>query len=251
LKLEEYERMYHLEDHYWWFVGRRYALIKLLKRYAGDHSVSTLLDVGCGTGATLQYLKRRSNFKSLRGLEPSEEAMKFCKKRGLDDITEGQAEDVPFSEETFDVVTAMDVIEHVDDDRKALSEFVRVCKTGGKVVIFVPAYKFLWSEHDEALHHRRRYTARELQEKMREAGLKIEKSTYLITFLCLPIIVFRFLQKFFRRHPKEPKTDLIEIPKWTNKLLAGLINIETLLTRFISLPFGVTVICVGRKVKVD
>src|SRR5437016_14060430 len=124
----EYGAMYELESSYWWYVARRALAVELLKDEIKQPAAARILDVGCGTGANL------SAFDCLgqtTGIDSSMDALHFCQTRGIKTVTHSALEELPFAARTFDVVTALDVLEHTDDDLKALREIHRVCRAGG------------------------------------------------------------------------------------------------------------------------
>ena len=148
-----------------------------------------------------------------------------------------------FPNNSFDLVTAFDVFEHLEDDQKGLEEAFRVLKKGGFLLLTVPAYSWLWSFHDESLGHKRRYTKQELEKKVKKAGFKILKSSYLISSFLFPIALFRFIQRLFRVKGQS----YVILPKFLNVLLAEILKLEALLLQFCNLPFGVSLILLGRK----
>lgn len=158
----------------------------------------------------------------------------------------GSADRLPFRNEIFDLVLALDVIEHIDDDRAAVKEFYRVLKPGGRLIITVPAFQFLWSEHDQAVHHMRRYTRPGLLNILQFGGFENEKATYWNIILFLPVAAIRLLKRF-RRSAGVSKTDLIELPSSLNRLLMGLLVIENRILDRFDLPFGISVMCLCRK----
>jgi ubiquinone/menaquinone biosynthesis C-methylase UbiE len=244
---EEYERMYRFEDTYWWFVGRRNLIKNLIKTYYGDRTDLRILDIGCGTGAMLDQL---DPFGEVIGADFAEQALGFCRQRGDKyALARSDARRLPFKSNTFDVVTAMDIVEHIDNDKAAMSEIFRVLKPGGRVFVTVPAYQSLWSEHDVALHHYRRYTAPAVKDLFQRVGLRIDKLSYAVTALFPAAWTFRQLAKRLRRHRAgdEPKADLIPMPPSVNGALITLLEWETSAVQKISLPFGLTVACVANK----
>jgi SAM-dependent methyltransferase len=144
------------------------------------------------------------------------------------------------------LITALDVLEHIDNDLAAMQELYRICKPGGRLLVTVPAYGFLWSEHDEALHHRRRYAAYELRNKLTLAGFQIERCSYFIMLLFLPILIIRVIQGIFK-HSTSPRTSHIQLPKIINQTLIWLLAIEKWLVRYINLPLGVSIVCLAQK----
>ena len=186
-------------------------------------------------------------FGSVLGVDLSESALSYCRKRGIEQLLRASADDLKtVPADKYDVVTALDIIEHIEDDSKALLEFNRVCKSGGYVLITVPAYNFLWSNHDIALSHRRRYNRKELEEKVSKAGFKTVKTTYFITFLLPVIFIFRIFQKMFQKN-KIPDTAYIMPPVFLNVIFIMILRIEANLIRFLNLPAGVSLICIAEK----
>jgi SAM-dependent methyltransferase len=243
MNIAEYAEMFKLESFYWWFVARRHLLESFVKSIARDFKQPTILDVGCGTGINYSVL---SKYGDTFSTDASEEALAFSKSRGTSGLARSHIESLPFASSTFDIVTALDVLEHVDDDLKALGEILRVTGAGGVLVVTVPAYGFLWSEHDEALHHRRRYAASELRNKLTNAGFEVERISYYITLLFFPILFMRFVQSVSKKSI-QAKTSHIVLPGWLNSLLVGILGFERMLLRMINLPFGVSIVCLARK----
>lgn len=243
MNITEYAEMYKLESFYWWFVARRDLLEWFVREIVKGFDHPKLLDVGCGTGINFSVLSRcGETFSS----DASEEALKFSKSRGTTGLVRSDLEYLPFVPSTFDVITALDVLEHVDNDLAAMDELLRVTRKGGVLVITVPAYGFLWSEHDEALHHRRRYAASELRNKLTNAGFEVERITYYITFLFFPILFMRFAQSLSKKSI-HAKTSHVILPGWLNSLLIGILALERILLRWMNFPFGVSLVCLARK----
>lgn len=238
----EYEAMFDLEDVYWWFVARRQLAVEVVRAELTRNPGARLLDVGCGTGANLEAFAAVTR---VAGIDASADALEFCHRRGVVSVAGGAIERLPFADATFDIVTAMDVLEHTDDDLAALEELRRVCKPGGLLFATVPAYGFLWSEHDEALKHRRRYTAHELRNKLTIRGFDIERSSYFITALFFPVLLLRVYQGFVKKSAY-PQTALKLLPRWLNSALIGLHAIERRLYRALNLPFGVSIVVEAR-----
>jgi len=250
MNLEEYERMYRFEDTYWWFVARRRLIVTLLQDLLPPAPID-ILDIGCGTGAMLDDL---ASYGRVVGADFSPEALAFCRKRGervhaTYDLVRADARFLPFGNNCFDVVTAMDIIEHIDRDKDAILEIGRVLRPGGHLLVTVPAYRSLWSEHDVALHHHRRYTGPQFRDLLQRAGLTVEKISYTVSSLFPLIWIFRHINKLtsFRRAKRPPQADLIEFPKPFNAALISLLAMETNVVRKGVLPFGVTVVAVAKK----
>ena len=244
----EYERMYRLEDSYWWFVGRHRLIESLLRAYYGppDNTASTLrlLDIGCGTGAMSARLARWGKVVSA---DFSPLALQFSRRRGLHNLVGADAMNLPFQPNQFDALVAMDMLEHLPDDNAALREFHRVLKPGGRVFATVPAYMHLWSEHDVALMHHRRYIRAELAERFAAAGFEVEKLSHTMTTLYPIVALQRRLNKNKPKSEGEPKAAMPEFPAPVNSLLTGILSAENALAKRCNFPFGVTILCIARK----
>lgn len=246
MRPEEYERMYSLENTYWWFQGRKEIVFELLRRHTllGDERLS-VLDIGCGTGLVLEALRA---YGHPVGIDFSRLAMAYCVKRGIERLVCGRVETLPFGDGTFDLLLALDLLEHIDDDAALLRELWRVCRPGGRLLISVPAYPFLWSEHDEALHHYRRYTRAALRQLIRATDFEIVRFTHAITLMLPPIAAFRLIQRVAKPRGR-PKTHLIPLPEAINRFLIGLLKVEARWLRGADLPFGVSIIALVQKPK--
>lgn len=232
--------MHDLEDHYWWFVGRRSLALQLLKKYGPEHP--RVLDLGCGTGVVSQEMQA---FATTFGLDFSVQALRFCQERGLPRLVQGDAENLPYTKTRFDAITSLDVFEHLKDDEAAFREAYHVLAPGGVLVLSVPAFMALWGPHDVALHHFRRYRKREVAQKLQRAGFEIVRNSYSV-FLLFPIVVLTRLVEKTRRGPA--RASLPKVPKWMNHLLIGLQELEAgMILRLGNLPWGSSVVTVARK----
>src|SRR5262249_49922943 len=155
------------EASHWWFRGKRLLLDALLAHSVAQTGLR-FLDIGCGTGGVLQGLARRG---SVVGVDRNELALRFCRDNGLRSGVLGDALDLPFRTGSFDVCVMMDVLEHVDAEDALLQAVRRVLRPGGSLLVSVPAFQALWSQHDVTFEHRRRYRRRQLEDRIREAGL--------------------------------------------------------------------------------
>lgn len=241
---DEYQKMYNLENSYWWHVGRQSIISSFLNLYLSKKENLKILNIGCGTGANFKILKK---FGKVTGIDSSEEALKFCHKQEFNNVRLGKAERLDFKNESFDLITVLDVLEHLNDDQKALREFYRVLKKGGQVLITVPAYRFLWSEHDEALHHRRRYMASDLHIRLNNAGFQVLRRSYCISFAFPAILAYKLFRGLFPKSPDKPKTSYIILPKVINNFLILLLKLEAFLLKHIDFPIGTSIISLARK----
>lgn len=247
MNVAEYERMYRLEDSYWWFVGRHRLMEALLRERYGRPGTQArpldILDIGCGTGAMSIRLQGWGRVVSA---DFSPLALQFSRRRGLTHLAGADAMHLPFASERFDVLVAMDMLEHLPDDRAALCEFHRVLKPGGRMFAMVPAYPHLWSEHDVALMHHRRYLRREFAERFVTAGFRIEKLSHTMTALYPLVALQRRLNA--RKPPHDPpEAALPLLPAPLNAALTALLTVENALARRLNFPFGVTILCIAVK----
>lgn len=243
----EYERMYQYEDAYWWFVGRHRLTEALMRARYGPGNTGanplTILDIGCGTGA---MSARLTAWGQVVSADFSPLALHFSRRRGLTHLVGADAMHLPFASNRFDVLVAMDMLEHLPDDNAALAEFFRVLKPGGRVIASVPAYRHLWSEHDIALMHFRRYVRSELQTRFQAAGFQVEKLAH--TMMALYPLVAAQRRLTARRPPHDPPQALMPaVPAGVNSALIGLLGVENALAQRVDLPFGLTVLCVAVK----
>jgi SAM-dependent methyltransferase len=184
-----------------------------------------------------------STFGEAEGVDVSPDALQFCRERGLENVKLGAAEDLPCDDGTFDLVTALDVVEHLDDDVGGLREMRRVLRPSGRVLIFVPTFMWLWGVQDDVSHHRRRYTLPELRRAMTEAGFEVERTTYAnITFLPPVFLVRHFMRITGLKVDTEAR---INIPAF-NRIFATILGAESTFLRFMNFPVGVSGICVAR-----
>jgi ubiquinone/menaquinone biosynthesis C-methylase UbiE len=238
----EYDEMYRLENTYWWYVARRALAVELLNTEIQKRDGVRILDVGCGTGANMSAFARLA---PTTGIDTSMDALHFCRTRGISSVALSPVEQLPFATAAFDIVSALDVLEHTDDDLNSLREIRRVTKSDGLILITVPAYGFLWSEHDEALKHRRRYTAHELRNKLTVSGFEVIRTSYFISALFFPILALRIWQGL-RKNSTHPKTSIQVLPEWINSSLVGLLAMERMVFRRMNLPFGVSIVALAR-----
>ena len=241
MESEVYLQLRNIEDTHWWFVARRAIIGRILNSMALPRDCN-ILDVGCGTGGNLAMLKA---FGEVVGLEMNQAAMNVARARNVCPVHWGVLPNIiPFQERQFDLVILLDVLEHVDDHLLVLKSIDKILKPGGRVVITVPAFQFLWSEHDNRHHHKRRYTKRELTQTLLESGLKPMQVTYYNTFLFPLISAVRIAKNILSIRD----TDDVMPVAWLNKILYTIFVSEChLITRCISLPFGVSLLAVAQR----
>ena len=193
-------------------------------------------------------LKRYSDH--VIGLDRSPAALKLAASRGFP-IACADGHSVPLANSSVNLLCAFDVLEHLDDDMRGLDEFQRVLQRGGLLLLSVPAYRFLWSEHDEALLHRRRYTASELHAKLTRAGFQVLLRSYAVFFPFFPIVLYRLFRGIFPKDPFAPRASHVILPGFLNSLFVGLLKIEAWLMGTINLPFGTSIIVLAQRAAQD
>lgn len=234
-----YEKNFDFEENYWWFVGRREIVMNSIKKWGGRFP--RILDFGCGTGFTMTELSRLG---TVYGVDASPTALDFCKRRNLTNVYLLD-DDPSVLKEKFDLITMLDVLEHIDDDVKALESLREKLSAGGLLCITVPAYQFLWGEEDVISDHKRRYTRSSLIQAVRKAGLEVVWCGN-FNFLLLPVIAaFVFLQKF--KGPDSERTgSLIPLPKPINAILRAILKIESQVLKRIAVPIGASIVLIAR-----
>jgi SAM-dependent methyltransferase len=245
-----YEDYYRHENSHWWFRWRYDLITKLVSSLKRDGSFR-ILDAGCGTG---QMTKQLAAIGDAYGLDSAYEAIAFAQSRGVGRLVRGSITAPPFADGSFDCVLALDVIEHVDDDMGILTSLFEVIKPGGHLIITVPAFDALWSEHDEINHHKRRYRAPQLRMLIEEAGFDIERVSYCNTVFYLPVLVTRKAKNAWRALSRRKgdenrplQSDLGDYPAPINAALYGLMKAETRLMDRFDMPFGVSILAVARR----
>ena len=243
MMVHTYPILFRVEQSHWWHTGRRKILagfVEEICRQVTDRR-PRILDVGCGTGANLIML---SKYGDAEGVDVSEDALAFCRERGLDNVKLGAGEALPYEDSTFDLVTAFDVVEHMDDDLAGLSEMQRVLRPGGRVLLFVPTFMFLWGLQDDVSHHRRRYRLPQLRRVLEQAGFEIERTTYANITFFLPILLVR---KLMRLTGIKTETENSINVSALNGVLSSVLGAESTVLRYLNLPFGVSGLCIAKK----
>lgn len=240
---KEFERIYHdLEGDNFWFKARRSCICDILRNFPKD---STVLDIGCSSGVLLKELKTQGfDERKLYGIDISEKAIASCRENGFQNTWVMDAQKIQLDQK-FDVIIASDCLEHLSDDSKALCQWNRLLIRNGVLIVFVPAFNILWGEHDVENMHFRRYSKKELNEKVTASDLTIMKSSYWNCSLFLPILFVRLLSRF-KISRRTPAGDLRRLG-CLNEILFQMLKMENKLLKYCCLPFGVSVYCIAKK----
>jgi SAM-dependent methyltransferase len=203
-----------------------------------------VLDVGCGTGTMVTHLAR---YGRVYGVDMDHEAVGYCYERDLHTVVQAAAGHLPFPDATFDLVTMLDVLEHIEDERNTLDEVSRVLRPGGVLTVAVPAYRFLWGAQDDVSQHRRRYSAKQLADRMLSAGLRVKRLTYFNTTLFPPIAAIRLFRRAVPQARSTESDFTFPTPGPMNRLLATVFGLESAVVARTDLPFGVSILCLAEK----
>ena len=262
---EEYERMHALETDYWWFVGRRNLVAQLLQAtlplIATD--APQLVDIGCGTGANLPMLREAVGPKgAVFGLDFSPLALQWARTEGGIEggqihLSQGDALSLPLRDNCADIVTMLDVLEHLSDDGTALREVRRILKPGGALILSVPAYQHLWSAHDEALHHFRRYEKSSLNRVLNRTGFQVWRLSFAMS--AMPPVAWlwrRFVLPFAERRPRDAARHsqgavLPPVPPAINQMLVRYVGAEGKIIPKRPLRFGTSLVTIAFAPKRD
>lgn len=239
MEVTEYQRMVEAEQRSWWFRGRRRVLDAVIERLSLPDG-ARLLDVGCGTGGNLSML---AGHGEVTGVEFFGTAAKLAREQAGCPVLEGPAEAIPIDRDRFDLITMFDVLEHLDDEAPALSEVTRLLSSRGRFLFTVPAFMFLWSGHDVALHHRRRYDKAHLRGVLEAAGFQIQWLSYYNAGLFPAVATIRALRRLTGGGAQQ--ADVAQGAGPVASLLEAVFAAERHIAGRIPLPFGVSLIGVA------
>jgi len=242
----EYKRNFELEQTYWWFIGVRRMAKDLICVCNPRRRALKILDIGCGTGAFMDELTASGH--DAWGVDISEEAARFCRMRGHRRLYLADAANLPFTDRTFDLVTAIGVIEHLENDEMFLCEVARVLKPHGCFIMLTSSFPWLWSMHDVANEHKRRYYLKDIEEKITASHFHTVRLSHL-NFFAFPLLAIMLVfHRFFYGVDAERSHRILPIPpKPVNSMLTKVLRLETALMRWIRLPWGVSMIGAFRK----
>jgi len=243
----DFEVKYHaLEEEHWWFRARRDAVLSIVRGM--DLSPRALiLDAGCASGMLMRSLGEEG-FTEVEGIDISAAAVEGARARGLTRVQVMDAADLRFGDGTLDLIVASDILEHISDDRRALSSWMRALKPGGRLVVFVPAFQALWSSHDEVNQHYRRYTRRHLISLLDSSGFQVLRASYWNAVLFAPVAAVRLLMRATRRVHAVDGDQLRVAHPIVNHALLGLLKLENrLLAKGVNWPLGVSVFAIAQR----
>jgi SAM-dependent methyltransferase len=239
-----YPQVAAVEDTHWWFAGRRAICERMLAHLELSPGAS-ILELGCGTGGNFPMLARRGK---LYAMDEDESALEFAASRRLAQLARGSLpRNFPFAEHRFDLVVMTDVLEHLDDDGDSLCAVRSCLKPRGRLLVTVPALNWLWSQHDDTHHHRRRYRATELRRLLDDRGFEIEYLSY-YNFLLFPAIaVVRLIQRLRPAALSGTGRHDLKMPsRFVNSALLSLFSCERFVLGEFHLPVGISLIALAR-----
>ena len=235
----EFRAMLDESQRHWWYRGRRRIVCDTLEALRLPPS-TRILDAGCGSGAMLDELAR---YGDTTGVEPHPLGVAAAHRAGHSRVVRARVEELPFAAASYELVTCLDVIEHTPDDCLALRELHRVTVPGGYLVVTVPAYPALWSQHDVVNGHHRRYVKRTLMSAATEAGWRPVRHSHFNTFFLLPAAMVRIA--FKSQGERQRRSELALTPRSLDPVLEIPLRIEAALLRHgIRLPAGLSLLAV-------
>lgn len=242
MKKTEYLNIYKLEEKHWWYLGMKKISWNFLKQYLPGKKLK-ILDAGCGTGGMMKEMK---SLGDVWGIDLSPYAIKYCREKDLSQVKLASVEEIPFDDNCFDLVTSFDVLYHqrVKSDTKAFSEFYRVLKPNGLLLLRVPAYNWLWGKHDLIVATRHRYARNELSKKLQKAGFKIKRATYANTILFPWVLFKRTLEKILS---DKESSDVQDTQPIINNFLKQILIFESKILSKFDLPFGLSLYVLAQK----
>jgi SAM-dependent methyltransferase len=244
----EYQTLFEFENFYWWYRGLHGIVLDVLKRH-GVNGSSRVLDAGCGTGLNMANISA-SLSRTTFGLDVAPDAAPYWRRRGLAQVCRGSVNDLPFSDDTFDAVVCIDVLESdAVIEQRAYGEIWRVVASDGLIVIVVPSYPWLFTkEHHRAVHASRRYTRKSLLSLLTTRSIRLVRISHLFALLFPAIASYRLAMRLFSNGANDsPRSELRRLPGFVNEALYRVMLWERSLLRRTDLPFGSSLIAVARK----
>jgi len=242
----EYRKHFELEEDFWWFRGRRRILLSILRSRLRMSGCLKVLDAGCGTGYNLKFFEALG---TAYGCDFSEEAIHFCRRRGLKRLARADVQAPPFKDRSFDLIAMLDVLYHknIKNDVEVLRGMHRLLRNGGHLVLSDSALRILSGRHDAAFHARERYRKKTLKARLEAAGFSLVRGSY-FNFFLLPAVFFtRLLENVHAPSKKGSPSDLKAVHPRLNSVLFAVLSLEAFLAGHINLPLGSSIVCLARK----
>ena len=242
-----FKKIRRIEEGNWWYVSRLELVNQIVKEF--NKKKLKILDVGCGTGSVMESFSKEYD---VIGVDSMEQAVRYTSKRGIK-VRKGNAKNLPFKKNSFDVVLCLDILEHIKNDGKVVEEVYKVLKEGGKFIITVSAFNLLWGEADDLSFHVRRYAKNTILKLLRD--FKIKKCTYWNTTLFFPVLISRTIGRL-TKHLKKPNkpslynlvyTEELSVAKPLNNILTAILRFENTIIKKTNLPFGISLVVVCEK----
>lgn len=239
---KNYDAEISLEKYHWWYVTRRSILKNICDNYIKNKKELSILEIGCGSGGNLSFL---SKYGELYAMETDNIAIKNAKSKKICEVRKGTLpENIPYGK-SFDIICLFDVLEHIQNDKLSLQTVNKYLNRDGRIILTVPAYMFLWSGHDIASHHKRRYTTSQINQLLESTGFKKSYSSYFFSILFTILAPIRIIQKLL--HRKNVRHDIRKEKRILNYLMIKIFSIESKILPYLSLPFGVSIVAIADK----
>lgn len=244
---DAFEFLHQMEQRHFWHIGRREIIFGALEKFA-NIKADKILEIGCGNGSVLNFLTKKG--AHIDGGDIFLEGLKFCKEENsavclyqIDILS------LPFLN-NYDIIGIFDVLEHIENDSKALTEIFHALKPGGKLIITVPAHMYLWSDFDETSSHKRRYSNKDILNKLERSGFIVRRTSYFISILFPVLACMRIFRKIFpkKRRNIESSLELRTLP-WVNILLLCVLRFEKFLLNYFDLPQGASLLIIAERPK--
>jgi len=242
MDISAYKELSELQKKHWWFRARTNIISAVLSKYVKKSETRQIIEIGCGAGGNISLLKE---FGHVSGLEMEPSVAEYAKKNTYADIRIGHMPDnIPFNNK-FDIACMLDVLEHIENDKEAVSAVHTMLSDKGLFVLTVPAYNWLYGKHDKILHHKRRYTKDVLIKLLSDNGFEILNASYFNTLLFPLVAAARVFEKIVNSSGQAIGFQTPADP--INFFLYSVFSLEAGMLSKISLPFGASLIIISRK----
>jgi len=244
---KDYKKLNAAENTNFWYEARKILIFDLLKSiYQQEPSSKNMLYIGCGTGTELEILKK---FGNITGLDSNTDALEIMRQAGYDAL-DGDIEKINLQNDFYDCVCCFDVLEHIPNDKLAIKKISSSLKKNGYFIFTVPAFQFLFSPHDKAMGHFRRYSKKKIKKILQNEGFEIVTINYWNSLLFPAVLLFRLLKRIIYKLKQENTytTDLENFNSLVDRILFAILNVENFLCRHgIKFPFGLTIYGIAKK----